>query len=289
MANLLLYGPPGTGKTTTVMNLIDEYQRTVEGGIHSDLVIHLNASDERGIEIIRGPIISFVTSKPLFRGGVKFVVLDEVDYMTKNAQQALKTLILQSSTAGDPVRFCLICNYITKIDPALRNECVALPFHQLPPDLVLDFLQQISDQEGLGLRRELLQRIQRLFYSDMRSMINFIQSNLLKGNDMHILGDTVWEHELAPLFQTTTETSTEETETSTEDIIKSITHISIQYNIDKKTVMKEFLNWKVQQLIQYPSSSTYHDFYVFVERFMHAGPLPPDIALTFAINALRTY
>ena len=90
--NLLFYGPPGTGKTTTIINLITAYQTKI-GIKNKDLIIHLNASDERGIDIIRNQISFFVNSKPLFHTGMKFVILDEVDYMTKNAQQALRYLL----------------------------------------------------------------------------------------------------------------------------------------------------------------------------------------------------
>ena len=113
--NLLFYGPPGTGKTTTIINLINAYQEK-QNNKNKDLIIHLNASDERGIDIIRNQINYFVISKPLFNNGMKFVILDEVDYMTKNAQQALRYL-LQNYTNN--VRFCLICNYISKIDEGL--------------------------------------------------------------------------------------------------------------------------------------------------------------------------
>ena len=105
--NLLLYGPPGTGKTTTIINLVNAYQEKL-GNTNKELVIHLNASDERGIDIIRNQINQFVNSNTLFSSGMKFVILDEVDYMTKNAQQALKYM-LQCYSSN--VRFCLMCNY----------------------------------------------------------------------------------------------------------------------------------------------------------------------------------
>ena len=112
--NLLFYGPPGTGKTTTITNLIKSYQSEI-GQLNQGLMIHLNASDERGIDIIRNQISSFVNSSSLFSGskGIKFVVLDEVDYMTIRAQQGLKYLL---QCHHPNVRYCLICNYINRID-----------------------------------------------------------------------------------------------------------------------------------------------------------------------------
>ena len=131
--NLLLYGPPGTGKTTTIINLINKYQE-INNEKNRGLVIHLNASDERGIDIIRNQINQFVNSKTLFTKGMKFVILDEVDYMTKNAQQALKYLLQNYS---NNVRFCLICNYISRIDEGLQNEFLRLRFNQLPQEKII--------------------------------------------------------------------------------------------------------------------------------------------------------
>jgi replication factor C subunit 3/5 len=122
--NIIFYGPPGTGKTTTIINLIKHYQEE-HNEKNKNLVIHLNASDDRGIDVIRNQIISFVHSNALFVRGKKFIILDEVDYMTKNAQCALQTLIQQ---CPNNVVFCLICNYISRMDSSLQNEFVRLRF-----------------------------------------------------------------------------------------------------------------------------------------------------------------
>ena len=171
--NLLFYGPPGTGKTTTIINLIDKYQTTYNQKKRG-LMIHLNASDDRGIDVIRNQINSFVNTKTLFNKGIKFVILDEVDYMTKNAQQALRYLIQQYS---HNIRFCLICNYISRIDTALQNEFIRLRFCQLPEKETYNFLNKIIKNEGLNISQKQINSIQRRFKSDIRSMINFIQSN----------------------------------------------------------------------------------------------------------------
>ena len=194
--NLIFYGPPGTGKTTTIINLINEYHNKYYPGIKG-LKIHLNASDDRGIDVIRNQINQFVNTKSLFGNGIKFVILDEVDYMTKNAQQALRYLIQQYS---DNIRFCLICNYISKIDKALQNEFIQLCFCNLPKNDILKFLKHIIDSESLKINKNQIKNIQKMFNSDIRSMINYIQTNHNNININNIITNDIWDN-LINLFK----------------------------------------------------------------------------------------
>jgi len=226
--NLLLYGPPGTGKTTTIINLINEYQRVKK---NKSLVIHLNASDERGIDIIRNQIYQFVKTKNLFETGYKFVVLDEVDYMTKNAQQALKYLL---QTCGNNVKFFLICNYISKIELSLQHEFVCIRFNQLPKQKIREFIREICVKEGVDLTDQNIDTIQNLHKSDIRSMINFIQLNQnVPVQQSNIIDDTVWKS-LYDLFQENKKT-----------IKVFINQLSINYNIDKKQIIKDYYNYLI--------------------------------------------
>jgi DNA polymerase III delta prime subunit len=265
--NLLFYGPPGTGKTTTIINLINAYQKHL--GINGKgLTIHLNASDERGIDIIRNQINQFVNSNSLFNQGMKFVILDEVDYMTKNAQQALRYLLQNYSNS---VRFCLICNYISRIDEGLQNEFLRLRFNQLPETDIIAFLNHISVSEGLGISMKSLQLIQQLYKSDIRSMINFIQANQnIREDQFNIIDDSVWQNLYNQIIATKV--------TNKEDlkiIIYSITEISIKYNIDKKNIIKDFLNY----IIRITNKLT-PEFFAFVENIMHTE----DCKNTYYIN-----
>ena len=228
--NLLFYGPPGTGKTTTIINLIKKYQKEYSQE-RKGLKIHLNASDDRGIDIIRNQINQFVNTKTLFGKGLKFVILDEVDYMTKNAQQALRYLIQQYASN---IRFCLICNYISRIDIALQNEFIRLKFCQLPKRDIFIFLKHIVETEQINISINQLKSIQSLFKSDIRSMINYLQSNQHKNfiTDKIITND-FWEELINYLKQNK----------SNDELIKFIEQKSIDFNIDKKNFLKFFINY----------------------------------------------
>jgi DNA polymerase III delta prime subunit len=236
--NILLYGPPGTGKTTTIINLINEYQKIKK---NKSLVIHLNASDERGIDIIRNQIYQFVKTKNLFEVGFKFVVLDEVDYMTKNAQQALKYLL---QTCGNNVKFFLICNYISKIELSLQHEFVCIRFNQLPKSKICQFIKDICDKENLKITDNNIDTIQNLHKSDIRSMINFIQLNQnVIVQQSNIIDNNIWKR-LYEMFQVA-QKSDLSTKVYFNEIKKFIHMLSIHYNIDKKQIIKDYYNYLI--------------------------------------------
>jgi DNA polymerase III delta prime subunit len=269
--NLLFYGPPGTGKTTTIINLINAYQTKV-GIKNKDLIIHLNASDERGIDIIRNQINFFVNSKPLFNNGMKFVILDEVDYMTKNAQQALRYL-LQNYTSN--VRFCLICNYISKIEEGLQNEFIRLRFNQLPKEEIITFLNNISVSENLNLSYRVLSCIQKLYKSDIRSMINFIQSNQnMASESLNIIDNEVWDDLYKKILE----------KDKIDNIISFIYSISINYNIDKKNIIKDFLNY----IIKTHTKNVNNKFLDFVENLIHSQNQNNNTNVNYLISNLTS-
>ena len=230
--NLLLYGPPGTGKTTTIINLIKKYHEKLN--IKSKgLIIHLNASDDRGVDIVRNQINQFVNTKTLFNNGIKFIILDEVDYMTKNAQSALRYLIQQYSSN---IRFCLICNYISRIDTALQNEFVRLKFCNLPKSKIISFLKNIIIKENIQISDEKLNHIQNIFNSDMRSMINYIQSNssILIKNNYEVISDNVWDELIENYFKENK---------SIDKITNYIKKSCIKYNIRIKNFIIKFISY----------------------------------------------
>jgi replication factor C subunit 3/5 len=253
--NLIFYGPPGTGKTTTIINLIQSYQQK-HNEVSKVTILHLNASDERGIDIIRNQIYQFVKTKNLFETGIKFVILDEVDYMTKNAQQALKYL-LQSSSQN--VRFCLICNYISKIDESLKNEFISIRFNQLPKKEIEGFLKNIASNEGIILSDVAIDTIQKVYHSDIRSMINFVQlhQNMVKWENT-IITDSI----CLKMFELL---SCKKSCNDYRVFSKYMYDISIQYNTDKRNILKYYFNYIVRKKTEYVTT----DFLNTTEFIVH--------------------
>jgi DNA polymerase III delta prime subunit len=213
---------------------------------------------------------------------MKFVILDEVDYMTKNAQQALRYL-LQNYKGS--VRFCLICNYISRIDEGLQNEFIRLRFNQLPKENIVNFLRNICVSEKLDLSDECLENIQKLFKFDLRSMINFIQSNQYIAkfqkdktencNFINIIECKEWEIIIKKI----------QSKEKLDDISCYIHLISNKYNIDKKNIIKDFINYMIHnKRIQITS-----DFLNFVENIMHSQSNNNNILINYLLSKLSSF
>lgn len=178
--NLLLYGPPGTGKTSSIMALA----RTMFGPRFEGRVLHLNASDERGIQVIRERVRKFAQSVPInFTSdsqkaikspNLKLIILDEADSMTSAAQSCLRrTMELYSKTT----RFCLICNYISRIIEPIASRCSKFRFAPIAAPLMLKRLQHICESENVPYSDvKVLEHLISVCDGDLRQAITTLQS-----------------------------------------------------------------------------------------------------------------
>eukprot|EP00096_Caligus_rogercresseyi_P012729 TRINITY_DN5431_c0_g1_i1.p1 TRINITY_DN5431_c0_g1~~TRINITY_DN5431_c0_g1_i1.p1 ORF type:complete len:353 (+),score=92.15 TRINITY_DN5431_c0_g1_i1:39-1061(+) len=171
LPHLLFYGPPGTGKTSAILSTAAE----IYGRRNSPSVLELNASDDRGIDVVRGRILNFASTKAM--GGsqatFKLIILDEADAMTNDAQNALRRIIEKFT---ENVRFCLICNYLSKIIPALQSRCTRFRFAPLSPDQILPRLNRVVQEESLTLTADGEKALLSLGQGDMRRILNILQS-----------------------------------------------------------------------------------------------------------------
>ena len=177
MPHLLFSGRPGTGKTTVAICIA----RKLFGGRWRDFTLELNASDERGINMVRERIKSFSRHATGLLGDVPFglIILDESDQMTSQAQTALRRIMETSSRTS---RFILICNYASKIIGPIQSRCAIFRFSYLKPNDIRDYLQMIAESEELTLVDEGIDAIIEFSEGDMRKAINILQSaSVLKG------------------------------------------------------------------------------------------------------------
>jgi len=181
LPHLLLYGPPGTGKTSTVLALA----RRIYGkkGMRQ-MVLELNASDDRGIDVVREQIKTFASTKQIFNsmakpgeansiGAFKLIILDEADAMTSTAQMALRR-IMEKYTAN--TRFCIIANYTHKMSPAVLSRCTRFRFSPLKEEDIRRLVDQVVEKEQVNIQAEAVDSLVRLSRGDMRRALNVLQA-----------------------------------------------------------------------------------------------------------------
>ena len=177
MPNLLFAGPPGTGKTTAAIALA----REIFGDTFEQNFLELNASDERGINVVRETIKEFARTLPF--GGAKFkiIFLDEADALTADAQNALRrTMEKYAATA----RFILSCNYSSKIIEPIQSRCALFRFKPLSDEQIKERLRYIAQNEGLKITEEALDALVYIAEGDMRKAINTLQAAAAISNEV---------------------------------------------------------------------------------------------------------
>ncbi|EGV93138.1 Replication factor C subunit 5 [Cricetulus griseus] len=167
LPHLLLYGPPGTGKTSTILACAKQLYKDKEFG---SMVLEGRRNDLVSSKRINqdGPRDVGVLGK-----GFKLVILDEADAMTQDAQNALRRVIEKFT---ENTRFCLICNYLSKIIPALQSRCTRFRFGPLTPELMVPRLEHVVQEENVDISEDGMKALITLSSGDMRRALNILQS-----------------------------------------------------------------------------------------------------------------
>eukprot|EP01135_Chromosphaera_perkinsii_P008707 Nk52_evm40s1444 gene=Nk52_evmTU40s1444 len=259
LPHLLFYGPPGSGKTSTILAIARELYGPA---LMSSRVLELNASDERGINVIRtkvkdfaqGTAFSVASSTGHKCPPYKIIILDEADSMTKDAQSALRRTMEQHSHV---TRFCLICNYVSRIIDPLASRCAKFRFKPLTLEAVVPHLEMICDKENVRCQREALVTLGEVSQGDLRRAITTLQSahtyhpaDELKPDDISEIAGVIPESVVTDLLKVCISKPFEGVQKAAKEVVLSGFSASLMLEqLHEKIVAYPSLNDKVKSLI----------------------------------------
>lgn len=169
LPHLLFSGPPGVGKTAAALCVA----RELFGEAWTNNFTELNASDERGIDVVRHKIKNFARTAPLGEAEFKIIFLDEADALTSDAQSALRRTMEKYTSS---CRFILSCNYSSKIIEPIQSRCAVYRFKPISSAAVEERVKHIAKEEGVTLADDGLEAIRYVAAGDMRRAINALQA-----------------------------------------------------------------------------------------------------------------
>lgn len=172
MPHFIFCGPPGNGKTSTILAFAHE----LYGDTFKYNVLQLNASVNNGIDTVRNIIMNFIKNKAKSnKNNINYtlIILDEADTLTSDAQTSLRKIMEVNAAT---TKFCIICNYINKINYPIISRCIPIYFKSLPSDCIKQQLIRISQEEKLGFTDDIINSIIDTGKNDMRKSIGLLQN-----------------------------------------------------------------------------------------------------------------
>jgi replication factor C subunit 3/5 len=247
LPHLLFYGPPGIGKTTTIIACA----KKMYGDNYKNMILELNGSEDRGINVVRDQIKEFSASKQFIckmsnnsNYNTKLVILDEADSMTSDAQFALRRVIENHT---NNTRFCIICNFETKIISALKSRCMIFRFSPISKAVHVDKIKYICEQECVKITEEAIKIIVELAEGDMRKSINLLQAmytthkfgnNIINENNVYKQIGFPTKIELKKIMDLIFEKKYDLAQT-----VLAVNKLKIEYGLSTQDILKQLVNY----------------------------------------------